>query len=166
MNPSLAIQFRAGILAVVLATTPGLVNPGSAKDLAGRDLGAIWSGGYTYTYDGGRTAGGSAILVEYRLGIAADPKGKACRLDIEGFQTNQTLLCRLSGSESDATVRFESYGDGSTVNAHGVKEYEVGEGLIALRRTSDGRIVTDWLKISPDDTDKFEQPGVFFLRKR
>lgn len=166
MNPSLATLFRKGILAAVLATHPGMVSAGSAKEPAGKDLGAIWSGGYTYTYDGGRTAGGSPILVEYRLGIAADPKGKACRLDIEGFQTNQTLLCRLSGSESDATVRFESYGDGSTVNVHGVKEYEVGEGLIALSRTADGRVVTEWLKISPDDTEKFERPGVFFLRKR
>lgn len=166
MSASVAWLVRIGAVIAAFA-----VCSVSAKDARGAgpapaDLGAIWAGGYTYTYEGGRTAGGSPITVAYRLGIAADPKGKACRLDIQGFQSNQTLLCRLGGSDTDVTVRFESYGDGSTLNAYGVKQYEVGEGLLTLRRAGDGRILTEWLKITPDDSDRFDAPGVFFAHTR
>ena len=155
MARGLGIALAAGTAALALAAGGALA----------RDLGALWAGGYPYSYDGGRTAGGSPIVIEYRLGIAADPKGKACRLDIEGFQTNRTILCSLAGSENEATVRFESYGDGSTVNAYGIREYEVGQGLLALRRAG-GKLLTEWLKLSPDETDRFDDPGNFFARTR
>lgn len=135
--------------------------PSSTPTVATRPVsppGAGWTGRYTYEYDGGKTVGGSAVIVGYTLTIGPS----TCRLDASGFQTDETILCTTRPAGSTIDVLFRSYGDGATTDRYGNPVYSVGDPLFALERR-DGRLLTRWKGYALPD-EKPRPPGVFFRR--
>ena len=108
-----------------------------------------WSGAYEYVDNGGATAGGTPIVVTYRLEIPAGAASQGT-LRITGFQRDDTIRCDVSGMPPEATVRFRSYGDGQTANAFGVTVYQPNQILFSLRTDGSNGLVTAWQGLKPD----------------
>lgn len=100
---------------------------------------AAWYGDYSYEHFAGETAGGSSINFTYRLHLGDD----GCRIDVEGYQTNEHILCSARMQGQSLLIAFRSYPDGRTVNANGVRVYPVGGHLLTLVRSTRG-VVTRW----------------------
>ncbi|NGM49453.1 hypothetical protein G5B46_07535 [Caulobacter sp. 602-2] len=105
-----------------------------------------WDGVYSYTQDGGRTAGGSPILVTWRLTL----KGEACEFHGEGFQTLETFQCTAHATPQGLEVRFLRYPPPATGNRFGVEVYKPGAPLFTLSRLQ-GRVLTRWTGFVPDE---------------
>lgn len=105
-----------------------------------------WDGVYSYTQDGGRTAGGSPILVTWRLTL----KGEACEFHGEGFQTLETFQCTAHATPQGLEVRFLRYPPPATGNRFGVEVYKPGAPLFTLSRMQ-GRVLTRWTGFVPDE---------------
>lgn len=130
--------------ATALAAIAGLTTATPAVSKAvGPDA---WSGRYVYEYDGGQTAGGSGIAVTHVLTL----KKGSCRLEAEGFQTDETIVCRTKVDRTGLIVTFAGYPGGGTRNKYGVAQYRAGAVLFSMRRTAKG-IVTSWRDYSPVD---------------
>ena len=107
-----------------------------------------WAGTYTFAHHAGRTAAGTPIVVAYRLDIVPKRGNRACLLRIEGFQTDETILCKLRGDARSISVEFHTYGDGRIVNAYGTKLYEIGAPLFSMDQS--GALMTRWQALTPD----------------
>jgi hypothetical protein len=95
-----------------------------------------WTGRYRYVESAGRTAGGSAVVIEHTLDLA--PATGVCRLRRHGFQTDETIVCGATLTPGRAAVRFQGYGDGSFRNRFGVERYRRNELLFELERPGRG----------------------------
>jgi hypothetical protein len=120
-----------------------------------------WAGSYRYEHDAGRTVGGSPIIVTYRLDLAPGRGNRDCLLQIEGFQTDETLVCKATGTGDSVVVAFHTYADGRIVNAYGTRLYEVGAPLFELRRDRD-RILTQWRGLNPTGAGATPPAGTYF----
>ncbi len=116
-----------------------------------------WNGRYVYEHDGGRTAGGDRMLVDYLL-VVTD---KRCRLTVSGFQTDETILCSAADADGRLDVAFAGYGDGRAVNRYGVSVYRVGEPLLSLSWKG-GTLITAWRRYSPED--EYPTPARYFRK--
>jgi hypothetical protein len=120
--------------------------------------GGSWDGVYTYTHDGGRTTGGSPILVTWRLTL----KDGSCVFHGEGFQTLETIVCATHASPEGLDVRFLRYPPPGSANRFGVEVYKPGAPLFTLSRPK-GRLMTRWTGFVPDEgVDRSPAP---YLRK-
>lgn len=137
---------------------------GSASQALAPNAPTAWAGSYLYEYDGGRTVGGSPIIVTYRLDIAPGRGNRGCMLRVEGFQTDETLVCKLSGTDDSVAVAFHTYGDGRIVNAYGTRLYDVGAPLFEMRRHADA-ILTRWHSLNPSGAGSAAPAGAYFARK-
>ena len=104
-------------------------------------------GHYRYEWDGGRTAGGTGIVVTYDLTLGP----RACQLTAHGFQTNEEIRCEAVNTNGATTVRFVSYSDGKVVNRYGVAIYKPGQELLRLRAGTGGVLLTELLALKPDE---------------
>ena len=133
------VRAAMAVSACLFAMSAAFATPASAPP---------WAGTYTFAHDAGRTTGGSAIVVVYRLDIVPGQGNRDCLLRIEGFQTNETIVCKLRGDARSVSVDFNTYGDGRIVNAYGTKLYEIGAPLFSLERS--GALVTRWQALTPE----------------
>lgn len=134
--------------------------------LAGAACAAGWGGVYVYEGAFGRSAGGTPILVRYEIHF--DDRDGTCHIAIEGFQTEEELLCEGLVVGNGLTLRFRSYGDGSMANRHGVALYRPGAPLLELRRAGKGGadgIETRWVGLRTLD-GKAPEPGRYFMRRQ
>ena len=69
--------------------------------------GVDWTGTYAYEGSFGRTAGGTGVVALYEIRIGAKPVTD-CRITIDGFQTDETLLCAAHEEAATLTLRFRS----------------------------------------------------------
>jgi hypothetical protein len=114
-------------------------SPAAISSAQGNTRAAAWYGDYVYEHFAGETAGGSSINFTYRLHLGDD----GCRIDIEGYQTDQHIVCTARMQGQSLLIAFRSYPDGRTVNAHGVRVYPVGGHLLTLVHSTRG-MVTRW----------------------
>lgn len=155
-------SFRARALHTALILSASFIALGTT--VSGQAPAQPWAGHYAFVHDGGRTAGGSPIVVTYRLDIASGRGNRDCLLRIEGFQTDETIVCKLDGDATSVAVKFHTYGDGRLVNAYGTKLYEIGTTLFALRRTGPV-VLTEWQALGPDGVRR-GTAGTAFERQR
>ena len=126
-----------------------------------------WSGRYIYEANYGRTAGGTAVTARYTIVIDGKAPGKAI-LTVDGYQSDETLICDTRADANTMTLSFRSYEDGNATNVYGVAVYKPGTALLRLeRREGNARssIVTHWLELTGLDGKK-PAAGVYFRRKR
>lgn len=116
-----------------------------------------WNGVYKYTAILGENAADDKVIIEYELVLnEAD-----CKLTVQGYQTNETLLCTIEKDGVNLTIRFKSYVDGSTENIYGVAVYTPHSILFQLTSTPD-TLVTIWGTLTPDDN---YSSGKYFTKK-
>jgi hypothetical protein len=82
---------------------------------------------------------------------------------VQGFQTNESLVCDVSGTHEQIAVSFRTYQNGRTQNEYGVAVYQPGQVLFTLRRAADGALVTTWGALRPDGVREIS--GRFFERR-
>lgn len=98
-----------------------------------------WDGVYLYEQPIGPGAGGLQLFVNHKLTITAS----GCRIDAEGYQTNEKIRCKATPNGDKLDVFFMSYDDGKTVNVHGVKIYDANQKLFTLTHKGNA-IGTEW----------------------
>jgi hypothetical protein len=135
--PRTASRIATGGMAVLVGLAPAW--PAGAE--------SVPLGHYRYEWDGGRTAGGTGIVITYDLTIGP----RSCQLTALGFQTHEEIRCEVANANGATTVRFVSYSDGKVVNRYGVAVYKPGQELLRLRAGSAGVLLTELLALKPDD---------------
>ena len=106
--------------------------------------------------------------MRYRLTVPPGDQQSTATLTIEGFQTDETLLCEVDRKPASLTVRFRSYPDGGVLNAFGVAIHRPGDRLLTLTaggETAEGPITTEWQGLDPPD-EKMPRVGRYFSRAR
>jgi len=116
-----------------------------------------WDGRYRYSASYGQSAGGGAMVVDYQIDLA----GRSCRITLDGFQTDETLLCRAQADGKRLTLHFVSHGDGGPTNAYGVRVYQTDQPLLMLERQDKQPLRTTWLGLKGLD-GKTPQAGHYF----
>ncbi|MBU6951230.1 DUF5991 domain-containing protein [Hahella sp. HN01] len=151
---------RQRILSLFLITTAAL--PTFAEDTDDSTLIVNWDGRYRYESQQGNTAGGTPIIMIHLLTVA---KGETpCRLEINGYQTAENLLCAAETSGARIDINFVSHAGGSVKNSYGVAIYKPGETLFSLERSAqDGDLITHWGALTPDGVKS--QSGAFFVKE-
>ena len=142
----------------------GLVFVGS---LCANAMAGTWDGRYVFTDHIGHTAGGSPMSVEYVVTVTP-AVARPCFIRMEGFQTDEELLCTARENGNKLVLDFKSYADGSVKNIHGVGVYPVGAPLLTLEwlENKSGRTLrTTWQNLGALD-GKPKQPGVYFRQDR
>jgi hypothetical protein len=125
-----------------------------------------WAGQWEYTAPPANSAGGSPISMQYRLVVDDEKAGGSAQLKMQGFQTDQTIVCDIEPTDDRLVLKFRSYANGKAVNEFGVAEYRLGEPLLTLARGRDsqkGRITTEWQGLSGPRED-VPRIGVFFQK--
>jgi hypothetical protein len=103
--------------------------------------------------------------MQYRL-VIDDGKAGSAQLKMQGFQTDQTIVCDVEPTDDRIVVKFRSYANGKAVNEFGVAEYRPGDPLLTLARSRDsqkGSITTEWQGLSAPRED-VPRIGVFFQK--
>lgn len=119
---------------------------------------AAWDGTYTYAFDGGQNAGGSATVVTYTLALTPT----SCRFSADGYQTDEDIMCTATRTPNSVNVAFKSYADGGTTDRYGNAVYSVGDPLFALERNG-AKVFTRWKGYTLPD-EKPHRPAVYFTR--
>ena len=92
-----------------------------------------WQGRYTYEEPLGRDAVGKgiSIFVTHRLTIGPDGY---CRIDAQGYQTDNHILCTATPAGGTLQVKFLGYVGGGVKNQFGVQIYRPMQPLFRLTR--------------------------------
>lgn len=130
MKNTVSISFAS---AVLLSTAAAAAGP--------------WDGTYLFEQPIGPGAGGMQLFVDHKLTIAPN----TCRIEADGFQTNEQLVCKATANGDKLDVAFVSYADGKTVNVHGVKIYEANQKLFTLGHKGSA-VTTEWAGYSMNKT--------------
>ena len=117
-----------------------------------------WTGSYEFEEDGGKTSGGSAIVVVHEIDIIETDDGLIAEVRANGFQTSRALVAKVRFEGEKALLYFESYGDSNMLET-----FKEGELLLTLERKGD-QILTTWGAYLPA-SDKFKKPGKVYFRK-
>lgn len=104
-----------------------------------------WEGIYTFDEDGGKNAGGVAILITHELRVFDDgERGLAANINSQGYQTSADLVCTAKIVGTKLMIYFQSYGEDNMF-----EPYKPGDLLLTLERTtSKGKtvVLTHWGK--------------------
>src|SRR3978361_566013 len=114
----LVMKFAAGILIVA-----SLFAGASAQTRSFLDQ---WKGSYVYEHSSGKSKSGTGIVVTYKVEVRPANNDAPAIVSIEGYQTDETIICNVEASESAISFFFKSYEDGGVKNAFGVARYMPG----------------------------------------
>jgi hypothetical protein len=119
-----------------------------------------WAGHYSYTEDGGKTAGGSAIIVTHEIAVTREGGGYKAEITANGYQTQVQIFALATVSGNKLQLRFEKDGDEQMFKGR----YQPGALLLELERGGGKRILTHWGAYTPATRERFRNPGVYFKR--
>ena len=101
-----------------------------------------WMGSYAFTENGGRNAGGAAILVTHQIDVFEGGEGLAVSITSQGYQTSAELNCSAKVVGAKLQIYFESYGENNMF-----EPYNQGDLLLTLERKGK-TLLTHWGKLS------------------
>lgn len=116
-----------------------------------------WQGRYLYEVDYGKNVAGTGMVVEYTLTINMPGDSPGAVLVMQGYQTDETILCDVAYTKSDASFSFKSYDNGQIKNKYGVELYRPGQMLFTLAWVNlkgSERLITHWKGLKPEDKRK------------
>jgi hypothetical protein len=119
---------------------PAITTPGKAAATAD------WGGTYTAEHLIPESGNETTPAIEYRLVLDDDN----CALTIQGFQSDDSIVCSAQALGADLVVAFKSFADGKLTNRFEVEPYKVGERLLTLK-SADGKIAGEWGALVPHD---------------
>ncbi len=123
---------------------------------------ADWVGVYEFEESGGKTAGGSAILITHQIEIRNTDNGFLATIQSSGYQTSRDLVCTLKADGANLFFYFESYGESNSI-----EPYAEGDLLLTLERKiakKKTEILTFWNKFQPVIASN-EAPGKVYFKK-
>jgi hypothetical protein len=147
------------VILIAVSTAPARVEVGAGHDGAGTVAGIaaagraghsqdFWEGTYEFAEDGGKTAGGTPILVFHTLMIRREGDSLVAEIESNGYQTARHLFGEVKLRPGAALIYFQSYGETNLF-----KPYSEGELLLTLKRSSRrGRralVLTEWGAFQP-----------------
>ena len=122
-----------------------------------------WKGSYSFDENGGKNAGGIAILISHQLDVYEGEGGLMVSLESQGYQTSSDLMCTAKVQGSKLLIYFQSYGENNTF-----ERYEPGDLLLTLEAKPSAKgsptILTYWGKFTPS-IPKNEKTGKVYFRK-
>ena len=120
-----------------------------------------WKGSYYFGEDGGKNAGGIAVLISHELDIFDDGEGGlAASLESNGYQTSSNLVCTAKIMGPKLMIYFQSYGENNMFES-----YQPGELLLTLeQKTEKGKtvILTHWGKFTASIPKNTKSGKVYF----
>jgi hypothetical protein len=119
-----------------------------------------WTGTYGYAESGGRTAGGTGIVVTHEIAVTRAGGGYKAEITANGYQTQVQLFAIGTVAGSKLQLRFEKDGEEQMFKGR----YQPGALLLELER-SGARLLTHWGAYTPATTERFRNPGVYFKRQ-
>lgn len=141
-------RFLFGLLAA-------LAIPPTAKS----ETDLTWQETYDYTEFSGYNAAGEGVTITYELKIKTTPS-PSCILTMEGYQTDETIICNAISKNNKLEIHFKNYPNGSVINKYGVAEYKPNTLLVTLRQSPQG-LITIWGDLA-DNLN--ETTGKYFTR--
>ena len=121
-----------------------------------------WKGSYTFAEDGGKNAGGTAVMIFHELDISDGDEGLIASLRSNGYQTSSDLICSAKAEGAKVMVFFHSYGDDNMF-----EPYKQGDLLFTLeQKIVKGKpvILTHWGKFTPAIPKNAKSGKVYFER--
>ena len=112
-----------------------------------------WDGTYVYEQGLGKNSGGIALFVTHTLTI----NGSECRIDAEGYQTDERIRCKATTNGDKLDVSFVSFKNGGMNNQFGKQIYTANQPLFALTKKGNA-IATTWQGYSKNDIDTAGPP--------
>jgi len=118
-----------------------------------------WTGFYEFMEDGGKTAGGSAIIINHSIEIRESADGLMAIVQSNGFQTSVNLICTAKTENNKLMIYFADYGEDNMFES-----YKEGDLLLTLEKNNKNEILTHWGKFQPS-VDKNEKSGKVYFKK-
>ena len=101
-----------------------------------------WAGSYSYQYVMGHASDAPAPAWVFNLTVKSDG---SCELTWQGYQTDDDIICKASGTSDELSIYYVSFADGGTLDSSGYEAYKPGEKLMELKRGKpDGKLRTKW----------------------
>ncbi len=125
--------------------------------LAGCQFEDVWTGSYLYEDELGVSVAGTSMIVDYQLTIGVS----VCLLEINGYQTEEHILCFSRISRNGLDVQFKSYSDDGMTSILAVEKIGVGEVLFRLYKNGKD-LRTIWAGLKPGGVQG--ESGVYFSR--
>jgi hypothetical protein len=103
---------------------------------------SFWVGEYSFVEDGGRTAGGTRIIVIHSLAIHKEAGTLIAEISSQGYQTSRQVVGEVKVTGNVARIYFKSYGEGNMYEPH-----REGDLLLTFKRVAQRgriRILTYW----------------------
>lgn len=119
-----------------------------------------WKGSYVFMENGGKNAGGAAILITHQIDVFEGSDGLAASIQSNGYQTSADLVCSAKVEGEKLLIYFESYGEDNMF-----EPYEQGDLLVTLeRKTVKGKpaVLTHWGKFSASIPGNQRSGKVYF----
>lgn len=119
-----------------------------------------WTGRYSYTESGGRTAGGTGIVVTHEIAVTRDGAQYRAEIGASGYQTQVQIHALGTALGNRLQLRFERDGEEQMFKGR----YRPGAMLLELERIGGRRLRTHWGAYTPATTERFRNPGIYFKR--
>lgn len=106
-----------------------------------------WKGTYIFQEGGGRSAGGTGMIVEHTITIYLRGSALIADIDAAGYQTSISLRCDARIEGNRISFYFNSYREDNVMAS-----YNKGELLLALEKSTSSRkskISTYWFAYKP-----------------
>ena len=121
-----------------------------------------WKGSYYFGEDGGKNAGGTAVLISHELDISDGDEGLAASLQSNGYQTSSDLICLAKAEGAKLMIFFQNYGENNMF-----EPYKEGDLLFTLeQKIVKGKpvILTHWGKFTPAIPKNAKSGKIYFER--
>jgi len=121
-----------------------------------------WLGSYSFDEDGGKTAGGTAIVVSHQIDIVESDDGLLATITSNGYQTSKDLICTTKIVGGKLSIYFDSYGENNIFET-----YQKGDLLLTLERKAEkgkNEILTFWGKFQPIAPKNEKNGKVYFTK--
>ena len=119
-----------------------------------------WSGTYSYSESGGRTAGGTGIVVTHEIAVTRAGEGWRAEITANGYQTQVQIHALGTVVGNRLLLRFERDGEDQMFKGR----YQAGVLLLELERPVRGGLLTHWHAYTPATMERFRNPGPYFRR--
>lgn len=120
-----------------------------------------WSGTYIYSEYGGRTAGGTGIVVTHEIAVKREGGRYRAEITANGFQTARHLFA--IGEVAGARLKLSLEREGEEHMFKG--RLQPGALLLEFERRTGRGVYTHWHAYAPATRERYANPGNYFRRQ-
>ena len=132
-----------------------------AAALASAEAPDPWSGTYTYSEYGGRTAGGTGIVVTHEVAVTLENGRYRAEITANGYQTARHLFA--TGEVVGTRLKLSLEREGEEHMFKG--QIRPGALLLEFERRTGRGVYTHWHAYTPATQERYANPGNYFRRE-